>query len=270
MITNRSLPLDTVLPHVEYQDLAGAIDWLGKAFGFEEHYRYGEPLSGAQVHLGNAWIMVKQAKPGCASPAKLGYGTQSLTVFVEDVEGHYRRAKAAGAKILEEPHETVYGEFQFAAEDLDGHHWLFSLHARDLSPDEWGATITRAAHRLAFLPRPRVCYIEIPAKDVYRSADFYEKVFGWNIRNRESERPSFDDATGNVSGAWVTGRESTHKPGLLAYVWVNNIDATLARITAEGGVVVETAHADSPGGTSKIATFRDPAGNLIGLYQEES
>ncbi|MGC1413708.1 MAG: VOC family protein [Candidatus Acidiferrum sp.] len=268
MIGNRSLPTDTVLPHVEYQELGGAIEWLGNAFGFEEHYRYGEPLSGAQVHLGNAWIMVKQAKAGCASPAKLGYGTQSLTVFVEDVEGHYRRAKAAGAKILEEPHETMYGEFQYAAEDLDGHHWLFSRHARDLSPDAWGATITKAAYRLAFLARPRFCFVEIPAKDMHRSADFYEKVFGWNIRHRESERPSFDDATGNVSGAWIAGRESAREAGLLAYVWVDNIDATLAKIAAEGGAVVESAHADSPGGTSKIATFRDPAGNLMGLYQE--
>jgi uncharacterized glyoxalase superfamily protein PhnB len=66
--------------------------------------------------------MLKQAKMGCASPAKLGYGTQSLTVFVEDAETHFEKAKAAGAKILEEPHETVYGEFQYAAEDLDGHH----------------------------------------------------------------------------------------------------------------------------------------------------
>ncbi|HXE35485.1 MAG TPA: VOC family protein [Verrucomicrobiae bacterium] len=141
MIENRSLPTDTVLPHVEYQDLAGAIAWLSRAFGFREHYRYGEPLSGAQVHLGKAWIMLKQAKMGCASPAKLGYGTQSLTVFVEEVEAHFEKAKAAGATILEEPHETVYGEFQYAAEDLDGHHWLFSRHARDLSPDAWGATL---------------------------------------------------------------------------------------------------------------------------------
>ncbi|MGB7281280.1 MAG: VOC family protein [Candidatus Acidiferrum sp.] len=145
MIKNRSLPTDTVLPHVEYQDLADAIAWLGKTFGFREHYRYGEPLSGAQMHLGNAWIMLKQAKVGCASPAKLGYGTQSLTVFVEDVEGHHQKAKVAEAKILEEPHETVYGEFQYAAEDLDGHHWLFSRHARDRSPDEWGARIAEGA-----------------------------------------------------------------------------------------------------------------------------
>jgi uncharacterized glyoxalase superfamily protein PhnB len=147
MIENRSLPTDTVLPHVAYQDLVAAIAWLSKAFGFKEHYRYGEPLSGAQVNLGRAWIMLKQAQAGCASPAKLGYGTQSLTVFVEDVEGHFERAKAAGAKTLEEPHETVYGEFQYAAEDLDGHHRLFSRHARDLSPDEWGAKVANGAHR---------------------------------------------------------------------------------------------------------------------------
>ena len=101
MIENRSVPPDTVLPHVMYQDLEGAIAWLSRTFGFREHYRYGEPPSGAQMHLGNAWIMAKQARPGSASPAKLGYGTQSLTVFVEDVEAQFQKAKAAGAKILE-------------------------------------------------------------------------------------------------------------------------------------------------------------------------
>jgi uncharacterized glyoxalase superfamily protein PhnB len=140
MMANRSVPVDTVLPHVMYQDLPAAIAWLGKAFGFVEHYHYGEPMSGAQMYLGRAFFMLKQAK-GYASPAQLGYGTQSLTVFVEDVEAHFAWAKAAGATILEEPHETVYGEFQYAAEDLDGHHWLFSRHARDLSPADWGAVI---------------------------------------------------------------------------------------------------------------------------------
>jgi predicted enzyme related to lactoylglutathione lyase len=267
MVENHSVPPDTVLPHVEYQDLASAIAWLSKTFGFREHYRYGEPISGAQVHLGNAWIMLRQAREGCASPAKLGYGTQSLTVFVEDVEVHFQRAKAAGAKILEEPHETAYGEFQFAAEDLDGHHWLFSRHVRDLKPQEWGAAVAESAHRVALLRRPRLCYLEIPALDVHQSAKFYEKVFGWNIRHRDTDRPSFDDATGNVSGAWVTGRESAREPGLLAYIWVDSIEAILKQATAHGSVVVETAHPDSPGSSNLIATFRDPAGNLIGLYQ---
>jgi uncharacterized glyoxalase superfamily protein PhnB len=140
MTENRSVPVDTVLPHVLYQDLPAAIAWLSRAFGFVEHYHYGEPMSGAQVNLGRAVVMLKQVQ-GQASPSDLGFGTQSLTIFVEDVEAHYARAEAAGAKILEEPHETVYGEIQYAAEDLDGHHWLFSRHVRDLSPADWGAVI---------------------------------------------------------------------------------------------------------------------------------
>lgn len=100
--------------------------------------------------------------------------------------------------------------------------------------------------------------------------NFYENVFGWNIRKRGTDRPSFDDATGDVSGAWVTGRKIAAEPGLLPYVWVgDSIEATLTRVTAQGGVVVESPHPDHPGSTSWIATFRDPAGNLIGLYQED-
>ena len=145
MIVNRSVPTNNLLSHVVYQDLPTAIDWLARTFGFVEHFRYGNPPSGAQVRLGSAYVMVKQAKPGQSSPAQLGFGTQSLTIFVEDVESHFQRAKAAGARIVEDLHETEYGEFQYGVEDLDGHHWLFSRHARDVSPDEWGATIVNAA-----------------------------------------------------------------------------------------------------------------------------
>ena len=271
MTVNRSVPTDTLLPHVIYQDVAAAIAWLTEAFGFSEHYRYGEaggPISGAQMHLGNAWVMLKRARSGNASPGQLGYGTQSLTVFVDDADAHFQRAKSAGAKILEELHETVYGERQYGAEDLDGHHWLFSRHARDLSPDEWGAKVSESTSPVALLRRPRLCYLEIPAVDVRRSAAFYEEVFGWNIRHRDTARPSFDDATGYVSGAWVIDRNISREPGLLPYIWVDAIDAILAQVGAHGGEIVEASHPDSPGGSCFIATFRDPAGNLIGLYQE--
>ena len=133
MIRNRSVPVDTVLPHLSYRDVAGAIVWLSKTFGFTEHYRYGNPVSGAQMRLGAAWIMLSGPRPG--------QGAQSLTVFVDNVDAHFDRAKLAGAKIVEDLHETVYGERQYGVEDFEGHHWLFSQHARDVSPDEWGATI---------------------------------------------------------------------------------------------------------------------------------
>ncbi len=148
MIFNRSVPVDTVLPHLTYRNIAEASAWLTKVFGFTEHYRYGDSdgqVSGAQMHLGNAWIMLNRAKPRAATPAHLGAGTQSLTIFVENVESHFASVKAAGAKIVEELNETVYGEFQYGAEDLDGHHWLFSRHARNASPAEWGATVSQPA-----------------------------------------------------------------------------------------------------------------------------
>jgi predicted enzyme related to lactoylglutathione lyase len=271
MIANRSVPCDIILSHVQYQNLPEAISWLATAFGFTEHFRYGEPVSGAQLCLGAAVIMVKQADPGESSPRQLGYGTQSLTIFVEDVDGRHQRAKSAGAKILEEPHETEYGEYQFAAADLDGHHWLFSRHASDRSPADWGATIATPPDpwaRLASLPRPRICYFEIPALDPHKSADFYEKVFGWNIRRRDSAHPSFDDASGDISGAWVTGREIARTPGLMPYIWVDSIEEILKRIAAHGGAIVEPVHPDSPGSSSSIALFADPAGNVLGLHQQ--
>ena len=143
MLRNRSVPPDVLLPHLVYQDVAAAVAWLNKALGFTEHYRYGDPADpeGAQMRLGEAWIMLRRARPGSASPAQLGAATQSLTVFVEDVDSHFERARSAGAKIVEQLHETEYGERQYGVEDLEGHHWLFSRHARDVSPDEWGAII---------------------------------------------------------------------------------------------------------------------------------
>ena len=146
MMRNRSVPADTVLPHITYSDVTAALAWLTRTFGFTEHYRYGEPggpVSGAQMYLGNAYIMVNSARPGSATPAQIGQMTQSLTVFVDDVDAHFKRTKSAGAKIVEELHETCYGERQYGVEDFEGHHWLFSRHARDVSPDEWGATIAR-------------------------------------------------------------------------------------------------------------------------------
>jgi uncharacterized glyoxalase superfamily protein PhnB len=141
MLRNRSVPTDVVLPHITYPNVVEAIAWLARVFGFTEHYRYGDPADGAQMYLGNAWIMLNRARPGSASPAQIGCSTQSLTVFVEDVDAHFERSKAAGAKIVEDLHETMYGERQYGVEDSAGHHWLFSRHARDVSPVEWGATI---------------------------------------------------------------------------------------------------------------------------------
>ena len=111
----------------------------------------------------------------------------------------------------------------------------------------------------------KVCYIEIPATDVERSAAFYRAVFGWGIRERGDGRTAFDDATGEVSGAWIPGRPPGSEPGLLVYIMVDSVAATVDAVVANGGEIVQPIGADAPEITAR---FRDPAGNVIGLYQE--
>ena len=128
-------------------------------------------------------------------------------------------------------------------------------------------SIDEMARRHRALPRPRLCYVEIPAKDTRASAGFYEAVFGWSIRDRDSGHPSFHYPQGDVSGAWVTGRAVSREAGLLLYIWVDSIDEMLPLIEKAGG---ETVAKPQHMGNMWIATFRDPAGNVVGLYQEDA
>jgi hypothetical protein len=115
------------------------------------------------------------------------------------------------------------------------------------------------------LANGKICYIEIPATDVRRSAEFYEKVFGWGIRKRGDGSIAFDDATGEVSGTWIRGRPPATAPGLLIYIMVDSVAATIEAVIAHGGEVVQPIGADAPEITAR---FRDPAGNVLGLYQQ--
>jgi hypothetical protein len=115
------------------------------------------------------------------------------------------------------------------------------------------------------LTNGKVCYLEIPAVDIRRSADFYSKVFGWRIRQRGDGRLAFDDTTGEVSGTWVAGRKASSEPGLLPYIMVDSVATTLDAVIASGGELAQPIGADAPEITAR---FRDPAGNVIGLYQE--
>jgi hypothetical protein len=111
----------------------------------------------------------------------------------------------------------------------------------------------------------KLCYLEIAAQDVHESATFYERAFEWNIRSGDTDRPSFDDTTGQISGAWVRDRVPDAEPGILPYIMVADAVDAVRRVVAAGGTVVLP-----PGehGTEVIATFLDPAGNLMGIYQQ--
>jgi uncharacterized protein len=111
----------------------------------------------------------------------------------------------------------------------------------------------------------KICYIEIPAIDIDNAASFYKNTFGWNIRQRGDGNTAFDDTVGQVSGAWVKGRKASPEPGLLIYIWVDDVAAALDAVIANGGKVVQPIGMDAPEITAR---FSDLSGNVLGLYQE--
>jgi predicted enzyme related to lactoylglutathione lyase len=111
----------------------------------------------------------------------------------------------------------------------------------------------------------KICYIEMPTTDIARSAEFYRSIFGWNVRQRGDGRTAFDDTTGQVSGTWVLGRPPASEPGLLVYLMVDSVAATADSILRNGGAIVQPIGADAPEITAR---FRDPGGNVLGLYQQ--
>ena len=276
MLHNSSAPPGVIVPRLIYDDVAAAIDWLCGAFGVVERLRTpAEPdgtihhaqLSfgmGAVILTGNSAEFRGKVKREAPKPGQFSEG---LVVRVEDAQGHCERARDFGAKIISAPNRCEFGEIQYGVEDLEGKRWTFTQSFADIDPSSWGAKIAKIESPLTLLPRPRVCYLQIPAVDAQRSADFYEKVFGWNIRHRDSGRPSFDDATTYVSGAFVANRQPSANTGVLVSIWVDDLPDVLARVTANGGQIVDPPGLDSPGG-ELIANFRDPAGNVIGLYEE--
>lgn len=111
----------------------------------------------------------------------------------------------------------------------------------------------------------KICYIEMPSVDIAKSADFYRKVFGWNVRTRGDGEVAFDDAVGQVSGTWVLGRRTFDGTGLTIHIMVDDIEAAMKSINANGGRITQGVGKHAPEIT---AEFRDPSGNVFGLYQE--
>lgn len=111
----------------------------------------------------------------------------------------------------------------------------------------------------------KICYIEIPAIDILESAQFYQQVFGWHTRQHGDGSTAFDDTTGEVSGMWVLGRPPSADPGLIVSIMVADAATTIEAIIAAGGTIVQPVNPDEQ---EIYAHFRDPAGNVLGIYQQ--
>jgi len=111
----------------------------------------------------------------------------------------------------------------------------------------------------------KICYVEIPAVDVARSAGFYRQAFGWRMRTRGDGATAFDDTVGQVSGTFVVGPPPAAEPGFVVYIMVADAAAALAAVQAAGGEIVRPV---DPGAPEVFAWFKDPGGNVLGIYQQ--
>ena len=128
-----------ITPYLLYEDVAKALGWLSQAFGFRERMRLPGPdgtVSHAEIELEDGVVMLGCLGADYRNPNRLGGVTQSIYVYVDDVDKHFERAKRAGAVILAEPADQFYGDRRYGAEDPEGHHWYFAQHVRDVAPED--------------------------------------------------------------------------------------------------------------------------------------
>ncbi|HEY8156530.1 MAG TPA: VOC family protein [Myxococcota bacterium] len=128
-----------ITAYLYYEDVASALAWLAQAFGFRERLRMPGPdgvISHAEMELEDGVIMLGLPGAEYRNPKRLGSVTQSLYVYVDDVDKHFERAKRTGATILAEPSDQFYGDRRYGAVDPEGHQWYFAQHIRDVAPED--------------------------------------------------------------------------------------------------------------------------------------
>jgi uncharacterized glyoxalase superfamily protein PhnB len=121
------MPPAQIIPELAYPDVGTAVEWLCRAFGFLLRLRIGDHR--AQLEFGSGAVIVRSGAVAAEAAA-----SHSVMVRVENVDEHYTRAVAAGAKASGAPTTYPYGERQYAAQDLSGHWWVFSQSVEDVPP----------------------------------------------------------------------------------------------------------------------------------------
>ncbi len=257
-IANRTMPTSTVIPELTYDDVTEAIEWLCATFGFAERWRAGDHR--AQLSIGNGTVAITEPRTSKVRP-----GPRDIVVRVPDATAHCERSRARGATIVSEPRDYPYGERQYTAEDLGGHHWCFSQSIADVAPEEWGGT-TGPALKTSAGPSISVMLI-VP--DAEAAIAWYYDALGadvlWNL--------------GGVAGLHVAGapfflhevnprnpgETSPDRAGVTSTrieLFVDDPDAFVARALAAGATpgspVVDH---ERPSGTHRQGGFRDPFGH---------
>lgn len=147
MKANRSVPPVTVIPVLTYSDVRAAAAWLASAFGAVERVRIGEDHR-VQMSIGRGAFVVAEPTPTRRPPVPGNPVPVSVMVRVEDVRAHCERSRGAGAAIVDEPTDHIYGERQYSTEDLAGYRWTFTESISDVAPEEYDCTTVKAWRHL--------------------------------------------------------------------------------------------------------------------------
>ena len=123
-------PTPRITPYLLYEDADAMLDWLARAFGFRERTRQrgtnGKTFHAEMTLEGDGLLLLGCPGRTYRNPKRLGEVTQSLYVYVEDVDQHCARAREAGAEVIEEPKDQAYGDRRYGARDPEGHVWYFA------------------------------------------------------------------------------------------------------------------------------------------------
>jgi uncharacterized glyoxalase superfamily protein PhnB len=138
MVANPPEDMPRIVPHLFYDDVAAAIDWLVEAFDFKVRVRMTDPQGGVvhgELECEESLVMLGLAAENAAweSPRSLdGRISQRLYIYVDDVDAHHARAQGAGAQVLYEPADQFYGDRVYECIDPEGHRWKFAQHIYDV------------------------------------------------------------------------------------------------------------------------------------------
>jgi PhnB protein len=138
-VANPPENMPRISPYLYYENVASALAWLSRTFGLKERMRMpglDGGIAHAEMEFADGVVMMGCPAPDYRNPKRLGGATQSLYVYTDEVDKHFRRAKEAGAKIVQEPTDQFYGDRNYAAEDPEGHVWYFAEHVREMTPED--------------------------------------------------------------------------------------------------------------------------------------
>src|SRR5581483_9167694 len=267
-VRNRTMPPSTVIPQLIYEDVGEAIRWLCDKFDFVERWHAGDHR--AQLSFGGGTVVVTEPRTSSVLP-----GRQSVLVRVEDVDAHCARARDRGARILTEPQDHPYGERQYTAEDLGGHHWNFSQSIADVVPEAWGGTSepgmgpwATPVHGAFADGRPLVSVMLI-VPGAAAAVDWYAKALGarvlWDlsgVAGLEIDGAPFFLHEINTDNPAETSPEALGGTSTRIELFVDEPEAFVDRALTAGATLRSpvVAH-EVPWGEHRQGGFQDPFGH---------